>query len=102
MTVPDQFAIGSPDWPGLGKLMEEAGEVIQIGGKLLGTGGEIAHWDGSNLRERIMEELGDLRAAIQFFMEQNMTKAEMDHVRRRSLNKQGIFLGWHEDPENTP
>lgn len=42
---PPMFAIGSPVWPGLSKLAEEAGETLQVVGKLMGTGGESAHWD---------------------------------------------------------
>jgi hypothetical protein len=51
------FAIGDKEWPGISKLVEEAGEVGQVCGKLIGSGGETAHFDGSNLRARLSEEL---------------------------------------------
>ena len=40
------FAIGDKKWPGISKLVEEAGEVTQVAGKLMGSGGDILHWDG--------------------------------------------------------
>lgn len=30
------FSIGGTLWPGLSKLIEECGEVLQVGGKLIG------------------------------------------------------------------
>lgn len=32
------FAIGDKEWPGISKLIEEAGEVLQICGKAHGNG----------------------------------------------------------------
>ena len=54
------FAIGALVWPGISKLLEEAGEVVQVGGKLLGTDGAEGHWDGSNLRTRLEDEIAEL------------------------------------------
>src|ERR1700722_7934464 len=65
------FAIGSKVWPGLSKLIEECGEVVQVCGKLLGTGGASAHWDGSDLRERLTEEIADVLAAARFVILHN-------------------------------
>lgn len=65
------YSIGSDAWPGLSKLIEECGETIQVAGKLMGTGGAVEHWDGSNLGDRLIEEIGDLQAAIEFFVETN-------------------------------
>lgn len=60
------FSIGSALWPGISKLVEEAGEVTQVCGKLIGSGGDINHWDGTNLKERLEDEIGDLIAACMF------------------------------------
>lgn len=60
------FSIGSLVWPGVSKLTEECGEVLQIVGKLMGTGGETRHWDGQDLARALEIELGDLLAAIEF------------------------------------
>lgn len=46
-----KFAIGAQEWPGISKLIEEAGEVQQVCGKLLATYGETKHWDKSDLKE---------------------------------------------------
>jgi hypothetical protein len=44
------YSIGSTVWPGLSKLVEEMGEVGQVVGKLIATGGDPAHRDGTDLR----------------------------------------------------
>ncbi|MCE9567938.1 MAG: hypothetical protein K8U57_38550 [Planctomycetes bacterium] len=63
-------------WMGIGKLTEEAGEVLQLIGKLIPfPDGE--HPDGKeNLRDRLTMELYDLRAAIHYFMETNQLWSE--------------------------
>jgi len=92
---PEIFAIGSPVWPGLSKLAEEAGETLQVIGKLMGTGGDVAHWDGSNLRERLVEEIADLLAACAFVISENDLDDEA--IRERSSKKLQQFLIWHEE-----
>lgn len=91
------FSIGGKVWPGTSKLIEEMGEVGQVLGKLIGSHGETAHYDGSNLRDRLVEELGDLRAAITFFCDMNMSEAERYRIHERALKKQGVFEQWHKD-----
>lgn len=94
-TIPPIFAIGSPVWPGLSKLTEESGEVQQVIGKLMGTGGAIQHWDGSNLQERLIEEMGDCWAALQFVASKN--NLDMGAIERRRAKKLALFNQWHED-----
>lgn len=65
------FAIGDQDWPGISKLIEECGEVVQVCGKLMGTRGEHEHWDGSDLKVRLEEEIADLIAAVEFVCDKN-------------------------------
>lgn len=91
MTAP--FSLGSKTWPGLSKLMEEAGEVVQVGGKLMGTGGATNHWDGTNLAERMEEELADLQAAILFFIMTNALDSEK--IGDRVGKKVAQFMIWH-------
>jgi NTP pyrophosphatase (non-canonical NTP hydrolase) len=95
------FAIGDTEWAGLSKLIEEAGEVIQVGGKLMGSRGETNHWSG-NLREKFIEELGDLLAAIAFFGEQNLTEDEREEVLARMEKKMERFAKWHFDKDPLP
>lgn len=90
--VPPMFAIGSPVWPGLSKLDEEAGEVVQVIGKLMGTGGLTQHWDGSDLRQRLVEEIGDVMAACEFVAQTNDLETEVE-IRRR--DKLALFYRWH-------
>lgn len=87
------YSIGSSRWAGLSKLIEEAGEVLQIVGKLIATGGEVAHWDGSNLRDRFIEELADLQAACAFVAEVNGLDSEQ--LRERTRKKLEQFRTWH-------
>lgn len=96
--APPMFAIGSPRWPGLSKLSEEAGEVIQVIGKLMGTGGEVQHWDGSNLAERLIEEVGDVLAACDFVVEKNLPLAS---VAERRAKKLALFRKWHDEAITT-
>lgn len=87
------FAIGSTVWPGLSKLIEECGEVQQVAGKLLGTGGAPDHWDGTDLRERLTEELADLKAAIRFVILFNELDRELIETLEEA--KMATFELWH-------
>ncbi len=91
------YSIGSSHWPGLSKLIEECGEVMQVGGKLMGTGGKAEHWDGSNLRVRLVEELGDLSAAILFFATVN--GLDLHDLEARSIRKLAQFDVWHAEQQ---
>lgn len=95
------FAIGAAVWPGLSKLIEEAGEVCQVSGKLIATNGQEEHWDGSNLRQRIEDELADLMAACQFVIDHNNLDAEA--IKRRADQKLALFAEWHKSKsDNEP
>lgn len=89
------FSFGSDVWPGLGKLAEECSEVIQVIGKLIATGGAAKHWDGSNLKERLQEEIADSLAAIEFVIDtSNLDRAKL--ASRRD-NKYQLFKKWHRE-----
>lgn len=90
-----EFSIGSKVWPGTSKLIEETGELQQVLGKLLGSHGDPAHYDGSDLRQRLVEEIGDLRAALSFFEELNLTPAERDQIGERIEKKVRLFVKWN-------
>lgn len=91
------FQIGSDVWPGLSKLIEEAGEVQQVAGKLIMTGGDPGHWDGSDLRERLTEELADLQAAIEFVSEHG--HLDVDKLYERRADKLRLFRKWHREQQ---
>lgn len=88
------FAFGSTVWPGLAKLIEECGEVQQVAGKLIATGGAFEHWDGTDLRDRLIDEIADLRAAIRFVIVFN--DLNMEAIREREEEKMETFEGWHD------
>jgi NTP pyrophosphatase (non-canonical NTP hydrolase) len=87
------YAIGSDHCPGLSKLAEEAGEVVQVVGKIVGAGGMVKHWDGSDLRERLEEEIADALAACLFVIKVNSLDAERIH--KRKDEKLDRFREWH-------
>ena len=87
------FAIGDVEWPGISKLLEEAGEVSQVCGKLMGSHGDIDHWDGTDLRSRLIEELADLKAAIEFVVVHNKLDATV--LNERVISKIHLFEKWH-------
>lgn len=86
------YSIGGDRWQGLSKLIEEAGEVIQVGGKIIGINGEEEHWDGTNLRERMQDELADLLAAVRFFIQHN--EFDQSKIDARVEHKFGLFQEW--------
>lgn len=89
------YSIGSDTWPGLSKLMEESGEVIQVIGKIIGAYPSVDHWDGTNLRTRLEEELADLSAAI-VFVKQHCGLDEVA-IEKRTALKLHTFDRWHSE-----
>lgn len=91
----EPFAIGSSVWPGLSKLIEELGEVQQIVGKIIATGGAHQHWADGNLARRLEEEMGDLFAAIEFVISHN--GLQNDVVKLDHVNKYESMKSEHDD-----
>jgi NTP pyrophosphatase (non-canonical NTP hydrolase) len=89
------FNFGSTVWPGLAKVIEEAGEVQQVAGKLIASDGESDHWDGTDLRERLEDEMADLIAAATWMAAYN----DLDAVRMETRvdRKLTLFDEWHAD-----
>lgn len=98
--APKSFAIGSRDWPGLSKLNEECGELVQVIGKLLATGGSVEHWEGEPLDERLTDELADVQAAIHFVLEHNGERIDRERWRARVVLKLSTFNQWHQAQRN--
>lgn len=90
------FAIGDKEWAGLSKLAEEAGEVLQVIGKLMATHGDRLHYDGSDLRVRLLEEIADLSAAVQFVAGE-FSRAERSAMNERVVQKLQLFQRWHRE-----
>jgi NTP pyrophosphatase (non-canonical NTP hydrolase) len=87
--IPGPYSIGSDIWPGLSRLAEEAAEVLQVVGKIIGGGGDDIHDDGTDLRESLQDELGDLRAAIDYVVRKNCL--DWDAVNRRRDTKRTLY-----------
>lgn len=94
------YSIGSDHCPGLSKLNEEAAEVIQVIGKAMGVGGLIEHWEGTHLRERLEDELGDLQAAISFVTSHN--SLDRERIYKRVVAKLLQFEEWHKAGDPPP
>jgi NTP pyrophosphatase (non-canonical NTP hydrolase) len=93
------FSIGSNVWPGTSKLLEEMGELQQVLGKLIATAGETKHWEGKDLKERLIEELADVQGAIRFFQIKNLSNASVEAIDKRAEEKFHLFRKWHNTPE---
>src|SRR5688572_24432748 len=102
--ITDTYAIASPTWPGLAKLLEECGEVIQVLAKLMVApdldhtwthpSGATTGW--GDLSDPLHEELGDLYAALTFFVQHN-PQIDEDRYTERATEKYNTFTRWHEE-----
>lgn len=89
------FQIGGERWPGLAKLAEESGELLQVVGKILAYPDVKDHPDGTkDLRLRLETELADLIAATAFLIDVN--NLDYLYINRRIRDKQDRFNHWHE------
>lgn len=93
-----KFTIGSEERAGVFKLQEECAELSVVLAKLVTVnGGE--YWDGRDLDAELIEELGDVLAAADYFM--NFAPAGVTtEVLDRKAKKLKLFHQWHE--ENYP
>lgn len=96
------FAFGDVEWPGLAKLAEESGELVQVIGKLMMTHGDPAYWDGVDLRKRLIEEMADQAAAIGFVNRHVLTPQESEAMTARMAEKRALFEKWHEEKDTAP
>ena len=98
-----EYCIEGEVWPGLSKLIEEAGEVQQVCGKIVGCHGAVDHWDGSNLRQRLEEEIADVIAACRFVIQINVL--DNNAIMKRSATKYDRFMEWRKgngkEPQST-
>lgn len=97
MFVPTRWNIGAEEWAGLSKVVEECGELIQVAGKLMAIDGQAEHWDGTNLHDRLNEELADVMAACRFFIAQN--QLEEEPILDRVAEKMALFRRWQAEQE---
>lgn len=78
---------------GLTKLSEECAEVVQVACKWMALGvTKVRHWDGSNLRLRLQEEIGDALAAIIFVIAK--FNLDQEAITKRTNKKLALFNKW--------
>lgn len=67
----------------------------------MGTGGLPNHWDGTDLRERLLEEMADVAAAIDFVLIHNFAHDPVNMARfnERAAMKLQLFRKWHTEGE---
>lgn len=96
MTKP--YCIGSDEWNGASKVMEEMNELGEVFAKLIGSEGNYNHWTG-DLREKLVEEIADVQAAIEFFLNKdtNLTHDQKRRLINRKEMKFRTFLRWDEE-----
>ena len=92
MAVPCFRHPGNETWRGIGKLIEECGEVLQLCGKVIPfpVG---PHPDGAGeLRERLEQECADLYAALDYFVDANGLNRNL--MMERRAKKAQTFQQW--------
>lgn len=92
------YSIGSNNWNGMSKLIEEMGELQQVLGKLIGSDGCVDHWSG-DLTEKLVEECGDVVAALNFFVLKNMSEDNQKRILDQAERKFNLFEEWNENNE---
>jgi len=97
MTKP--YCIGSSEWNGLSKLIEELGELQQVCGKLIGSEGKTDHWSG-DLNEKFIEEIGDVYAALNYFVANNFNFSQSIAIVEQSTKKYKTFCKWDDEVRN--
>jgi len=90
------YSIGSSEWNGLSKVIEELGELQQVCGKTIGSGGDQNHWSG-NLVEKFIEEIGDSYAALDFFVDQNFSREDQARIYKQAHMKYERFRQWDKE-----
>ena len=96
-TASGPFAVGSNVYPGLFKLVEELGELAQVCGRLMQGHalGMAVHWDGHEHKVRLLEELADVSAMIDYVLVVN--NLDMAEFHKRRSAKQRQFHEWHHE-----
>ena len=95
---PVPYGIGSDTWPGLSRLAADAAQVAAAAREIISTGNDTDQ-DAAVQRESLQEQLGDLRAAIDYVIGKNALDwgaVNKRRDRKRSLYERGI------DEDQTP
>lgn len=91
------YFIGAGRLAGVSKIIEEAGELLEIIGKVQGSKGMFTHWTG-HLERKLYEEVADVYAALDFFMSHDGLKW-VQAVNERRAKKLAMFKDWHHNTQ---
>jgi NTP pyrophosphatase (non-canonical NTP hydrolase) len=86
------YTMQNRTWPGMGKVIEEAGEVLQLCGKIMSIRGATTYFNGEDLRKELQDELGDLLASVKFLIEEN--KLDRNAIETRAISKGRKYADW--------
>ena len=92
-----KFEIGSKEFAGVFKLQEECAELSVVLAKLV-TVNAGEYWEGRDLEAELVEELGDVLAAAEYFLV-NTTGKISKGVFKRKKSKLRTFLRWHNEEQ---
>lgn len=88
------YQLKCADWPGLGKVIEESGELGQVFGKIISCGGQTVNpWGFASLSDKMVEESADLLAALTFMIN-NGPHIDKEAVYIRADRKYKLFGEW--------
>jgi len=108
---PYPYAIGSEEFPGFSKLIEELGELNQVIGQILARGSQLGDFHNHKLATRLVEEMADTSAAILLVLDENKLNNKGFIARRnykyntyRRWQAQGIdaWKGYEDEFLSTP
>lgn len=103
------YKLTSKEWRGLAKLSEEMGELQQVFGKLIDNGGNTMvkydpkycktreDWIGLDLGAKLVEELADLSAALEYFIMNNFDSHDLEAICCRVAMKLEKYEEWSND-----
>ena len=98
---PGPYSIGSETWPGLSRLAADAAQVVRVACTIMGNGGDTPQEaETAGLRESLQEELGDLRAAIDYVIGKNAL--DWDAVNRRRDRRRSLYERGTDDDRAHP
>jgi hypothetical protein len=85
---PGPYSIGSDTWPGLATLAADAAQVVEVVSAITGNGDDTGP-DAARLRESLQDQLGDLRAAIDYVIGKNAL--DWNAINRRRDRKRSRY-----------
>lgn len=95
------YGVSCKKRPGLAKITEEAGELLEVLGKIQASEGEFTYpWpeeDGThrNLKQEAEDECADVIAAVTFFAERN--GLNQNAMIERAERKIALYYEWRLD-----